>query len=68
MVSMGSVEGLYRVCIGSSATLFVFFVFVYRMCSRNMTISRPFRGFLSGHYEKQDTKKVPQIVDFTALS
>ena len=23
---------------------------------------------LSGHYEKQDTKKVPQIVDFTALS
>lgn len=45
------------VSMGSLATLIDFCVFVYRMCSRNMTISRPFRGFLSGHYEKRETKK-----------
>ena len=54
--------------IGSLATIFVLAHFLYRMCSQIGTTMGPQLGFLEGQRRKVKKQKVPQIVDFTALS
>lgn len=65
---MWSDLGLFVVRIGSLATIFVLAHFLYRMCSQIGTTMGPQLGFLEGQRRKAKKQKVPQIIDFTALS